>query len=734
MAQDPLKPKDDGKIGMPKITSGMNKLPPTDRGGGKGSKDDDKRDHDADQELLLRARKRFERCVSAESDNRKNAEDDLRFLSGDQWPADVAAQRNTDKRPCLTLNKLKTFVHQITNDQRQNRPGINISPVGTQTDIEAAKVYAGMIRAIERESSADIAYDSGFWNAAANGFGYWRVCTDYADDSTFDQSIYVRRVRNPFTVYLDPDHMEPDGSDARYGFVTEMVPRDEFKERYPDAQIASWDPYGAGDTYKEWVEKDRVRVAEYYEIEHDMAEIVHLSNGHVGYKDKLDDQAKAWLDDGTLTVEDSRKAERARCFWYKITALDVLDRTEVPTDGLIPIVKVVGDEIDVNGKVSYQGIVRSAKDPQRLYNYWRTTEAEIVALQPKAPFVMEEGQVEGHESQWKQANTKSFPYLLYKGTSIGGKPAPMPQRQPMIQAPTAVLQAVQGAAQDMQATTGIRFDATMQERLYDESGKALREIRRVGDVGNFHYIDNFGRSLKYTGKLLIRMIPHVYDTRRVLNILREDGKEQAIQIDPTAPKAMQRVQGQGGKPMMIFNPNVGKYGVTVTIGPSFATKRIEASEQMLDFVGKMPQIAPQVADLIAKNMDWPEADQFATRLAKTLPPNLLTPDMADVSPQVQALVQSQKQRIMQLTQQMQMAQRQLQDMTADRMILADKNQKDFEAKVLAVLQKASAADAKAQSDTFDHTLSALKFLDDHGNPAMQDAAQGGMAQEISTPQ
>lgn len=720
MAQDPNKPRDDGRIKMPRVNSAMNKLPPTDRGGGRGAENDDKRDHDADQELLLSARKRFERCSSAESANRKNAEDDLRFLNGDQWPADVAAQRNTERRPCLTFNKLKTFVHQVTNDQRQNRPGINISPIGDQTDVEAAKMYSGLIRAIERDSEADIAYDTGFWNAASNGFGYWRVLTDYTDDTTFNQTLFIRRVRNPFTVYLDPDHMEPDGSDARFAFVTEMMPREEFKERWPHAQPVAWDPYGNGDTFKEWVEKDRVRVAEYYEVEHDVADLVQLSNGHVGYKDELSENVQEQIKAGTLEILNERKSERARCMWRKITALEVLEETEVPSGGMIPIVKVVGDEIDVNGKVTYSGIVRDAKDPQRMYNYWRTTEAEIVALQPKAPYIMEEGQAEGHEAQWQQANTKAFSYLLYKGTSVGGKPAPPPQRQAMVQAPTGVLQAIQGAAQDMQATTGIRFDATMQERLYDESGKALREIRRVGDVGNFHYIDNFGRSLKYTGKLLLRMIPKVYDTKRVLNILREDGKEQAIMVDPNAGKSVQRGQSPSGSPLPIFNPNIGKYGVTVTIGPSFATKRVEAAEQMMDFATKMPNLAPSVADLIAKNMDWPEADQFAARLAKTLPPNLLTPDMKDVPPQVQALVASQKQQIMQLMQQGQAMQKQLQDMTADRMIMADKNQKDFEAKVLAVLQKAMAADAKSQADSFDRTLSAFRYLDETQNPPEND--------------
>ncbi|HEU4709721.1 MAG TPA: portal protein, partial [Methylophilaceae bacterium] len=363
---------------------------------------------------------------------------------------------------------------------------------------------------------------------------------------------------------------------------------------------------------------------------------------------------------------------------------EILERTEVPTDGYIPIVRCVGDEIDVQGKVTFAGIVRDAKDAQRMYNYWRTTEAELVALQPKAPFVMEEGQVEGHEAAWNQANTKSMPYLLYKGTSVAGTPAPPPSRQAMGMAPQGVLEAIQGAAQDMQATTGIRFDATLAERQYDESGKALHELRRSGDVGSFHYIDNFARALKYTGHLLIVMIPKVLDTPRIMNILREDGTEQMIRIDPSAGKAMMMGQNAQGQQLPIFNPSVGKYGVTVTVGPSYATKRIEASEQMADFMAKMPNAAPLIADLYAKVQDWPMAQEIAARLAKTIPPNILMPDPDNMTPEVAAKIQAMMNQIQQMTMERQQLMKQLQDQTADRMILNSKYEKDFAAKMAKI--------------------------------------------------
>jgi len=242
------------------------------------------------------------------------------------------------------------------------------------------------------------------------------------------------------------------------------------------------------------------------------------------------------------------------------------------------------------------GVTRHAKDPQRMYNYWSTAETELIALAPKAPFIMEEGQVEGHERQWKNAHTKPYPYMLYKGVALGGKPAPPPSRQPFAGSPSGVVQAKAGATDDMKATTGIRFDATMSERVSDESGKALRELKRTSDIGSFHYIDNLARSLHYTGIILIDLIPKIYDRRRVVTILREDGTEEQVKIDPSMQQAMKDVpkgdpQQQGGMSSgisKIFNPKVGDYSIPVTIGPSYATKRIESADSMMAFARSMP--------------------------------------------------------------------------------------------------------------------------------------------------
>ncbi len=693
MAQDPEKPLDGGEVGMPSVDAGMNRIAPSNKKPGRRGKKDtalragerkEQTKAERDAEIIARAMKRFDRCMSAEADNRKHAVDDLKFKSGEgQWPADVVSQRNFDQRPCLTINKLPTFVNQVVNDQRMNRPAININPVGDKSDPEVAKMYRGLIRAIERDSAADIAYDWGFDSAVSCGWGYWRVWREYESPKSFNQVLTIKRIRNTFTVYLDPAHQEPDGSDAKFGFVTELMPRKEFEDEYPDADPMNWSLGGFGEEYKEWVSQHEIRIAEYYEIITEKRRLVRLENWHEGWYDELSDDAK------TLEIIDERWADHPKLMWYKLTAKDVVAEEEWP-GRWIPLVKVLGNEIDISGKLRMSGLIRNAKAPQMLYNYHRTLSVELSSLQPKAPWIMEEGQVEGHEQAWRNANIKTNPYLLYKGTSIGGKVAPPPQRQPFAGAPAGVLAEVQAAAQDFMGVTGQRFDATMGERMYDESGRALRELRERGELGSFHYVDNLARSLRHTGEILVDLIPKVYESKRLATILREDDTEEMVEINPAAEKPFQEGRHpQTGRALKIFNPTYGRYGVTVTIGPSYATKRIEAGESMMDFMRAIapaaPQIAVNIADLVAKNMDWPGAPEMATRLAKMLPPNLLQPDMKDVPPQVQAMLSQLQQQLQAATQEKAQLVQALTEQQSDRAQRQDEIDKTFEAKLLTVV-------------------------------------------------
>ena len=692
---NPLTGHDDGQVGMPAIQAGMNKKPGK---MGKGRPEDDRKDpplgqkpvhsEKDDQEILARARKRMEWCITASSDNRKAMLQDKKFKKGDQWPADIAALRAAQNRPCLTINKLPTFIHQVTNDLRQNRPSVKFSPVGDKGDVEAAKVYRGMFRAMERDSNADIAYDTATDDAVSVGLGYFRLMTDWEDHDSFQQVLKIQRIRNMFTVYMDPLHQEPDGADANFCFVTEIIPKDEFEAQFPDQDISAFEQGTTGDKYKDWTSKDGIRIAEYFEKVREPCTLVKLSNGHVGFEEDLSKATRDQIASGKLTVVSERETYKTTVKWYKLTAIAIIERSDW-LGSWIPIIPVLGDETDVEGKVTYSGVVRHAIDSQRMYNYWKTSETEMVALAPKAPWVVEEGQIEGYEEQWKNANTTPNAFLPYRGVNIAGSMAPPPQRQGFAQVPAGIVNAAQGASQDMMATTGIRFDATQQERMVDESGKAIHALQRMTDLGSYHYTDNFRRSLIHLGKMFVEIFPKIYDTERQATILRQDGKEEVVVIDPNANAAYEeRKDPKTGKTMKVFNPSVGKYGIDVDTGPSYETKRIEASASMMAFAKALPNTAGMIADLIAKNQDWPGAEEMAARLAKAVPAQLMTPDKKDMTPQIQAVIQNLETQVKASHQQLQQAMAQLNDKNADRDVAREKINADFEAKILAIVQKA----------------------------------------------
>ncbi|NYT76646.1 hypothetical protein H0A71_06550 [Alcaligenaceae bacterium] len=598
------------------------------------------------QKIIDAARERMTLCVDSENTNRADAVDDLKFLKGDQWPADAKKQRELEGRPCLTINKLPAFLRQITNDQRQNTPAIKVHPVDDGADIETAKVVQGMIRHIEYDSNADSAYDTAVNSAAACGIGWFRLVTEYDSETSFDQVIRFKRIRNAMSVYRDPYSQEPDGSDMRFCFITDLMNKDEFKRQHPKAQITSGiQEYGMGDSYKNWLQDDGVVIAEYYWIDDVDDTLVMLSDGSTGFKSQLDDAA---IEAAGIEVVAERPSARRIVRWAKITGMDVLEDAEIPCRW-IPVFPVYGEELDIEGEVTLKGVVRNAKDPARMYNYWMTSATEEVSLRPKTPFIGAEGQFDADSAKWKTANVKSFPYIQYKPVTLNGQIAPPPQRSHMADVPTGVLSMAAHANEDIKATTGI-FDASMGASGNETSGRAILARQREGDLSNFHYSDNLVRTIRHTGRCIMDMLPRVYDTERVVRILGEDELVGHEKIN--APMEQPEQDPKTGAIKSVLNDiSVGKYDITVTAGPSYTTKRQEAAEAMTQFAQSWPQLMQLAGDKVVKAMDWPGADEIAERIARTIPPEIRGEEEGEMP--IPPEVQQQMAQMEQVMQQMQ---------------------------------------------------------------------------------
>lgn len=558
--------------------------------------------------FLEEARERYQQGVDYDKDNRDAGIDDQKFIAGDQW--DSEALRARSGRPCLTINRLPQFVAQVVGDIRINRPAIRVRPA-EDADKKLAETREGIIRAIERQSDAQGVYASAGQAQVGCGIGNFKVALDYAADDVFDRDIVIRDIPNPFAVVWDHLSTDPTGKDARYCFVTEEIDRKAFEAEYGDAPV---NEVGSSATLSDWSTKDVVRVAEYWIVKKTPVDLAQLPTGEVV---KLADVPK-----GVTPTRTRRSFSRSACM-YVITGDRIISGPHDLPIPRLPVFRVEGWVLPVEGKRVRFGLVRFAKDPQRLLNYWRSVSAEVLAMAPKAQWLVHETE-EGDQESFREAHKSGETVLAWNGQVP-------PQRIDPPAIPAAVLQEAAINAQDMKDVTGLH-DASLGARSNETSGKAIMARQREGDVATYIYHDNLQAAIRECGVVVNALIPVVYDTARTIRVIGEDDSVTPTRVnDPTNPEAIDLA--------------AGKYDIAVETGPSYSTRRVEAAESMMQFAQSVPQTAQVAGDLIAKAMDWPMAEDIAERIKRSIPPQITQePGQQPQAPDPAQMAQAQAQQ------------------------------------------------------------------------------------------
>lgn len=598
-----------------------------------------------EKDTLKEALELFKLSSNCDSDNFERALDDLRFSRlAEQWPDEVISEREAARRPCLTFNKMPSFIRQVVNDGRLNKPAIKVHPADSQADVRTAEIINGLIRNIEYSSGADIAYDTGLDYAVSCGIGYWRVDMDYAHDDTFDMDIKIERMVNPFAVRRDHLSDSADSSDWNYCFVLTTITKDDFEKKYGDKAKIDWQSDEYVNMSNEWKEGENLVLAEYWRRVEVRENIHQLSDGRVVADEWLksvvlgDLTNEQFLQASGITVVNSREKVTHKVTQYIMNGAAILE--ENPWAGkYIPIVPVYGEEISIEGKRYFRSLIHDAKDAQRNHNYWRTTATELVALAPKAPFIGAVGQFDTDADKWARANTDNLPYIEY---DVVANAAP-PQRQPFAGVPAGAMQEALNSADDMKAIIGI-YDASLGARSNETSGRAINARQAQSDAATFHFIDNQTRAIKHTGRIILDLIPYVYNKARIVRVMGENKTPANVQINQDL--------GDG----QIYDLTVGKYDLTIDVGASFQTKREEAAYGMTELVRAYPPSAAIIAPHLAKMQDWDGAEDIAQELQQLSPTNQ--------NPQAQQLQQQLQQMQMQMQQMQQQAQEQIQQLQA----------------------------------------------------------------------
>lgn len=586
-------------------------------------------------DLLMEARERFRVSVDASRGQRAEAMIDQQFAAGIQWDADIQRRRDAQGRPCLTNNRIPGFVDHVTNNMRQSRPEIKVDPVGDGADEEIAEIRQGLMRHIAVQSRADIAYDKAFVNMCISGLGYVRVVDGWADGKVRDKDLFIQWVPNTFTVYEDPAASRPDWSDGRYKFVVEDLSLPEFKRRFRGKSAVSINEFQSiGDHQPYWLPGGKIRIAEYWHIEDREDRLCELADGTTILESKMQ---------GFEEVVDSRPETVPQVIWTLMTGVEILDERE--WDGkYIPIIPFVGNQIDLDGDRILVGMVRYAREAQRMFNFMYSSFVETIALAPKNSYIAEIDQISEFIDDYKRANTDPMAVLVYKAKDAGnGSPLPPPHREQSNPPIAAFIEGLKLADQNLKSVFRI-FDASLGERGPQESGLAINSRKIESDLSTYNWIDNFGQGLQFLGIVLDDLLPYYYNNPgRIISILRED-----MSRKPTVMNQLHQVEGQD----KIYDLSKGKCAITISTGPSYPTRRRESADSMLKMVQAYPPLMQIAGPQIVRAQDWAGKDIIADQMEKAMPPELRTPDDSQppqIPPEAQQMITNLQQLAQQLT-------------------------------------------------------------------------------------
>lgn len=596
---------------------------------------------EGEEDFLVCARRWYKDDYTADRDNIRNAGDDIRFYAGDQWLNEDRVQREAQNRPVITEDHLAPAVRQITNDMRMNKPAGKVHAVDSAADPETAKIFDGLIRNIERQSftSSENAYVKGGENATICGRGAFRIITEYADDSGFDQDIKILPIRGALAVLWDSDAQSPTRDDARRCWILRWMSKEAFNAAYPDKPTTNWEGHSqvSQEWYRDWNRSDEILVAELFYKKPKKRTLWRMATDKriVDVTDMDDAQRVELVEEEFRSAAtqgeqipnppyEAREMDGSEVWRCVMNGGSILEPRRKWIGRYIPVINVLGEELFLDDSRTMRGLVRVGKDSQRMINYHNSAAIEHVSLSPKQPYLVTQQQIAGLETQWQIANRQNATYLAYKHDP--NAPGP-PSRLPAPQIPAALLTLKQEAVQGLHATTNVYPSATGAD-ANEISGVAIQKRDVQGDVANFHYVDNLNKSIGYCYVQLVDLIPKVYDGQRVVRILGEDDAEEWVEIN---------VRQSDGK---IKNDLTrGKYDLAIVPGPSFSTKRAEAASFFEKFMqAASPQERANVMDLLVKNLDIAGADELYERLRKQAVANGIAepdPERGEQPPQPQ---------------------------------------------------------------------------------------------------
>lgn len=675
----------------------------------------------SDADIWEEAKDRLQIAAEAYSENRKRAKAAMLFREGDQWDHDVITSASEDS-PELTINLTDAFVRRVVNNIKQQRPRGKCHPVGDGADIELAEILNGIGRHVETRSEADIAYDLAAERAVDAGEGYFRLVAEYEGPRSFRKDLRILPIRNIFSVHMDPGAIMPSGADQNWCLISTLMKRQEYKRRYPNAKNVNWNDIDHNGARLDWESKEHIRLAEYFRIREKPETLYQVftkqGQEHMLYRSELLAQTRTKsiedavdkLTEAGVRVVSERESVKRQVEWFRLNGLVVVERQEIPGQ-YIPVFRVDGNAVDIDGMIRRRGMVAAMMDPQRMVNYGEVAKIKRLGLAPKAPWVAAEGQLDGHP-EWDDANQKSYSVLTYKPVVIetGSLPImiPPPARQEPTQIEAGFSEFVQGMRSNLVAVAGMPNEPGQdQQGGVVVSGKAIDRRQWLSDQSHFQYYDHTVQAIAQCWRVIVEWIPVYFsEPGRMQRIIGEDSTPQMVALNQQDPDS--------GENKLKNDLSIGRYDVVMDTGPGYDTKREEGAENMIELL-KIPALSEIIAktapDLVFRSIDHPYMQELADRLMAANPEGLKKV-MDGMSSRAKSVIQSLANENAAIKQQLQAAQQEAKFGMAKAHLSAVTKAHDTETRAdTAVKVEEIRATGKLLDSRADRDASAKQFAD-----------------------
>lgn len=343
-----------------------------------------------------------------------------------------------------------------------------------------------------------------------------------------------------------------------------------------------------------------------------------------------------------VRIEEKREVRISTILYRKFAGDLVLEKVEFPSEDLPLIFVDQNSYWQKDGKQMCRPFAIDAIDAQRYLNYLGTQSAYILKVSRYDQFMASKKNIQGADTQQKWADPYAIQgAITYDESPSGAKPEQI--RPPELSA--SLGQQYQRAIEDMYTSTGL-YPTRMGQQGNEISGAAIDARTRQGSYATYVAFNSINRAISTGGQIVNQMVPRVYDSQRVINLMTPDEGRKNITVNKQVDDYGMKIENDLRK---------GTFEVRLQAGPSYEGQKAQALESLNMVLQANPQLLNLFADLYAENLPLVNTIEIKNRLKTIVPPAIIEAGKTGKMPQENGQQQPDPQQI-----QLQMQQQQMQ--------------------------------------------------------------------------